>query len=202
MILKPKHTHLNPPALLYKRYLDITTYFNSSYSDKNILYMTSDTICWFYDKSINNFVQYTQQETHSINAVNISSTTGVYIEGVGIFLYSDGEWTLTDTTPNLLYKGNSQTIFKGQKSVFYRKDYFDYVVITDVNVGEEQAIKGLITDLETFDIKFSNDELKIDNDDIVQIDDKLYIVSDLSYKILRLPKPIKYYYCTLTKLKV
>lgn len=202
MSLKPKSTHLNPPAILYKRYLDISTYFDASYSDKNILYMTSDTLYWFYDKSINNFVEYTQQETHSINAVSITSTTGVYIEGVGIFLYSNGEWELTDTTPNLLYKGNSQTIYKGQKSVFQRKDYFDYTIISDINIGEEQAIKGLITDLESFDIKFSYDDLKIDNEDIVQIDNKLYMVSDLKYKILRLPKPLKYYYCTLTKLKV
>ena len=50
-------------------------------------------------------------------------------------------------------------------------------------------------------VYFSSNE-NIKDDDIIQIENEIYIVSESQYKVIRLPKPYKTYFCTLTRLKI
>ena len=91
-------------------------------------------------------------------------------------------------------------IGKQQRSYFINSGTFDYCYIGDINNVEEQYIKGLNVEYTTFDIKTDSD-LPINNDDIAIVDGVPYMISDVSYKTIRLPKPMRYTYCTLTELK-
>ena len=71
-----------------------------------------------------------------------------------------------------------------------------------INENQEQIGKGLISDNKSFDIKYTDDEIDIKDDDIIQIENEIYIVSESQYKVIRLPKPYKTYFCTLTRLKI
>lgn len=91
-------------------------------------------------------------------------------------------------------------IGKQQRSYFINSGTFNYCYIGDINNVEEQYIKGLNVEHLTFDIKTETD-LPLNDDDIAIIDGVPYIISDISYKTIRLPKPLRYTYCTLTELK-
>ena len=91
-------------------------------------------------------------------------------------------------------------IGKQQRSYFINSGTFNYCYIGDINNVEEQYIKGLNVEYITFDIKTETD-LPLNDDDIAIIDGVPYIISDISYKTIRLPKPLRYTYCTLTELK-
>lgn len=91
-------------------------------------------------------------------------------------------------------------IGKQQRSYFINSGNFDYCYVGDINNVEEQYIKGFNVEFTTFDIKTETD-LPLNNDDIAIIDGVPYIISDVSYKTIRLPKPLRYTFCTLTELK-
>lgn len=97
-------------------------------------------------------------------------------------------------------------IDKQQKVYYLNKGEFDYCINGDINVVNQQIIKGLNFEFKTFEIKTSSD-LGLGNQDIVKLLNEetntyeYYITSDINYKTIRLPKPMKYTFCTLTQLK-
>lgn len=97
-------------------------------------------------------------------------------------------------------KLKNDKISQQQRSYFIDSGNFDYCYIGDINNVEEQYIKGFNVEFTTFDIKTETD-LPLNNDDIAIIDGVPYIISDVSYKTIRLPKPLRYTFCTLTELK-
>ena len=91
-------------------------------------------------------------------------------------------------------------INKQQRSYFLNDGYFNFAYMGDINRVEQQVIKGLNVEYITFDVKTDTDK-KITEEDVVQIETELYMVSNVSYKTIRLPKPMRYQRFTLTQLK-
>lgn len=203
MFLKPKSTHLNRCALHYRKIIDIATTYSAEVIYKATI--NADTFyCYIFDRTIEDFVKI-NNDTNAIFPIPVSNTimlsyNGYYFEYDFVNLVWDKK--PLDENKLILPVNNAWNSRTNQIGYYVRDREFDYTLVSDVNKSEEQLIKGLVVDLETFDIKFSDDNLHMENEDIVQIKNDLYVVSDLSYKILRSPKELIYYFCTLTKLKV
>ena len=153
---------------------------------------------------------------------NNTSLNGKFISLSSVEIrYNDGSTTITDTTfyktlPDyekfLAFQLNKVVvrpyqeilnvggINKQQRSYFLNNGFFNYTYISDISKVEQQYIKGLNVEYKTFDIKTDSD-MAFSEEDIVQIDNELYIISNIMYKTIRLPKPIKYTLFTCTLLK-
>lgn len=198
MFYKPKHTYLDQPALHYKKVIDIALYTN--------------TKTYYYYGSLVNRLYYTFDiEAETFKEVDACSGEGieiipvlyVYRFGNKYFGYNlDHEWFVLDYSVDNFIEIYADKQYRNQKNAYVKDRFFDYVRISDVNESEEQIIKGLITPTKSFDIKYYDDDIKLRDDDIVQIGNELYFVSETSYKEIRLPKAHKTYFCTLTRLKV
>ena len=202
MFLKPKHTYLDKPALHYKKVIDIAKYLNTTYYYYYEKYVEGVLTGFYYifDRETQMFIKV---DSCSGSRIDIIPTIMVYGYDNKYFGYDpDNEWIVLDYTPNNFIEIYSDKEYRNQKNIYVKDRFFDYTIISDVNENEEQIIKGLITPTKSFDIKYYDDDLKLRDDDIVQIDNELFFVSETSYKQLRLPKAHKTYFCTLTKLKV
>ena len=205
MFLKPKTTFLDAKALRYKRIIDIGVSYNTKvyyyYDDPN----TSNEYVYVFDRDKQDFVQIEDAHIQSDYEISLSSTD-YYTFGDYMFNYdiTQFKWTKSpiDSSVVSINIQNADNRRERQMTRYIKDREFDYTIVSDVNDSEEQIIKGLITERETFDIRYSDDDLNLRDSDIVQIENGLYKVSDINTKILRLPKKLKYYFCTLTKLKV
>lgn len=205
MFLKPKTTFLDAKALRYKRIIDIGISYNTQtyyyYDDPN----TQKEYYYVFDRDKQDFVQIEDAHIQSDFEISLSSTD-YYTFGDYMFNYNitQFKWTKSpiDSSVVSINIQNADNRRERQMTRYIKDREFDYTIVSDVNDSEEQIIKGLITERETFDIRYSDDDLKLRDSDIVQIENGLYKVSDINTKILRLPKKLKYYFCTLTKLKV
>ena len=205
MFLKPKTTFLDAKAIRYKRIIDIGVSYNTKvyyyYDDPNTL----NEYVYVFDRDKQDFVQIEDAHIQSDYEISLSSTD-YYTFGDYMFNYdiTQFKWTKSpiDSSVVSINIQNADNRRERQMTRYIKDREFDYTIVSDVNDSEEQIIKGLITERETFDIRYSDDDLNLRDSDIVQIENGLYKVSDINTKILRLPKKLKYYFCTLTKLKV
>ena len=200
-MLKPKHTYLDQPALHYKKIIDIAKYLNGmvhyyiTYGDSFKNYI--------YDKTQQEFVDadtdFLNGQGVLISAANTYNFRDKYYT-YDIVNYEWNEIAQADIIGNIvdIYDGST---YKGQKSRYIKDRFFDYTIVSDVNENVEQIHKGLFTSNKSFDIRYYDDDIKIEDDDIVQIGNELFFVSESSKKIIRMPKPYTTYFCTLTKLK-
>lgn len=203
-MLKPRHTYLDQPALHYKKIIDIAKYLNSmvhyyiSYGDSYKNYI--------YDKTQQAFVD---ADTDTLNGQGVLiSTTNIYNFGDKYFMYDNVNYQWIEKTqqeieglPEEIVDIYNGSTYKGQKSRYIKDRFFDYTIVSDVNENVEQIHKGLFTSNKSFDIRYTDDDINIEDDDIVQIGNELFFVSESSKKIIRMPKPYTTYFCTLTKLK-
>ena len=202
MFLKPKHTYLDQPALHYKKIIDIAEYFNSN---PHFYFPNGDSYKnYVFDKTTETFID---ADTDWLAGY------GILIDGTATYRYNN-KYFKYDTT-NLIWTTITQNqatetiltvynnnMYKGQKNRYIKNRYFDYTIVSDINENQEQIGKGLISDNKSFDIKYTDDEINIKDDDIIQIENEIFIVSESQYKVIRLPKPYKTYFCTLTRLKI
>ena len=210
MFLKPKHTYLDQPATHYKKVIDLTKYLMTEtyyyYTD------STGTYVYYYDRENKRFVKTDSANGTGIllvkntckymidNEVWYYNVISVTIHGVTTLQHS---WQHTSLFSPLSEQNIiSATDYKGQKNRYFRNGTFTYTIVSDINESITQAHKGLISKNKSFDIKYTDDEINIEEDDIILIDNELYFVSEASYKIIRLPKPYKTYFCTLTKLNI
>ena len=194
MFLKPKHTYLDQPALHYKKVIDLTKYLLAP----TYYYYTSGSVnkLYVYDRDKKEFVLI---ESDYGNGIAIDTTKKYTIDNV-YWQYNSvllkWEQVSVDSAEDII----TALDYRNQKNRYIKNKAFDYIVISEINESAEQIHKGLISQHKSFDIKYTDDDVYIDDDDIVQIDNELFMVSDSSYKIVRLPKPYKTYFCTLNRL--
>lgn len=88
-----------------------------------------------------------------------------------------------------------------QTNKYYKAGTFDFMVRGSIGSSDTQPIKGNIMHLRSLEIKYFDDSIHIDHDDLVVIDGHLYGVEELSYDIKRSPKPYTVYFATLNNIK-
>ena len=92
-------------------------------------------------------------------------------------------------------------IARYQTNKYYLAGSFDYMIRGSIGSSDTQPIKGNIMHLRSFEIKYFDDSIHIDHDDLVVIDGQLYGVEELAYDIKRSPKPYTIYFATLNNIK-
>lgn len=92
-------------------------------------------------------------------------------------------------------------IARYQTNKYYLVGSFDYMIRGTISSSDTQPIKGNIMHLRSFEIKYFDDDIHIDHDDLVVIDGHLYGVEELAYDIKRSPKPYTVYFATLNNIK-
>ena len=92
-------------------------------------------------------------------------------------------------------------IARYQTNKYYLAGSFDYMIRGSINSTDTQPIKGNIMHLRSFEIKYFDDRINRDHDDLIVIDGHLYGVEDLAYDVKRSPKPYTVYFATLNNIK-
>lgn len=98
------------------------------------------------------------------------------------------------------YQLQSSSIGKYQINQYYYNGSFDFMIRGDIEKAEVQYIKGLITPTTSFEIRTFDDSVKLDHDDLVVIDGRLYAIESVSVTQKRVPKKFNIYYATLTSI--
>lgn len=91
-------------------------------------------------------------------------------------------------------------IAKYQTNKYYYAGSFDYMIRGTIGQMDTQYIKGNILHLRSFEIKYFNDYINLDHDDLVVIDGHLYVVGETPYDEKRSPKPYRVYFATLNNI--
>lgn len=87
-----------------------------------------------------------------------------------------------------------------QTNKYYYVDSFDFMKKGSTDRIETQPIRGLITPLESFQIRTFDDNIDLDHDDLVVIDGKLYAIESIEVVEKRVPKKFRIYFATVTSI--
>jgi hypothetical protein len=197
MYYKPKHTYLDKPALHYKKIIDLAKYNNTQ-----VYFNVYNEEYYIYDReTTNGFVKLDEKPNGQEIWVSPLVT---YCFGDKYYYYGNDETWKTISQEDIygsVITITDSNVYKGQKNRYIKDREFDYTTISDINESEQQIHKGLISSTKSFDIRYTDDDINLKDEDIVQIENELFFVSECSYKIVRLPNPYKTYFCTLTRIK-
>ena len=200
MKLKPKTTTLSPRALVYKRFTNIEKSFND-----NVVYLVmSGSSYWYFDYQALQFIK-----IESLQLPFKGKVFYIYPDDNPIFNYNGNlfqyntekkQWEQLQSadvaTLDLLYNN----IGKYQTNRYYYTGSFTYMMKTDEEGTTVQYVKGNITPLTTFSIKYFNDYINLSQDDLVVIEGRLYSVENPERVHKHMPKGYYVYYATLNSI--
>ena len=204
MKMKPKSTVHNPKALVYRRFIGLeksinlqTVYFTVIESK----YWTFDVVNLQFDELESSLVP----TSSSIVEIPIATTDGVHYNMVVLsyqnkyFTYLSRKWQQVEELLNgiTLLSAKFGNIGKYQTNKYYYVGSFDYMVKGSIEGTTSQYIKGNIIPLTSMNIKYFNDEINLNVDDLVVIGKKLFSVENPETTMKMQPKPLKIYFATL-----
>lgn len=154
-----------------------------------------------YYKKISNFVEVKEEDIHfPANIISVESgETHLQYKNI-YFVYENGEWRTADYDDEELLSAKYSNIAKYQTNRYYHAGSFNFMVKGSVDSSETQPIKGNIMNLTSFVIKYYDDDINIDHDDLVVVGKRLYSVSEPTFDMKMLPKPYKIYFATLNSI--
>lgn len=91
-------------------------------------------------------------------------------------------------------------IGKYQFNQYYFTGSFDFTIMGDTEGSTIQPVKGLITPLKTFNIKYYSDYANLSPDDLVVINNGLYSVESPDSVVKWQPRPLRIYNATLNNI--
>mgnify|MGYP007068155005 CR=1 FL=1 len=199
MRLKPKSTVFNPRALVYKRFigleqsLNITTVYNT----------VSDGKVWAFDNQLLQFIEL-DYDIPDANLVQVTDATTVLGYQGNYFKYMDtttGWVKVEDIVAGAsLLSATFNNIARYQTNKYYFSGSFDYMIKGSESISTTQFIKGNITPLRSFNIKYYSDDIKLTPDDLVVIGSNLYSVESCEVVRKMLPRPFNIYFATLNSI--
>lgn len=194
MKLKPKNTTLNRRALLYRRYTDL----QKSASLVRV-YKTEDGKLWLFDVDEMDFTLLDNDIVVDKSAIQIvtAATTLGYLGT--IFKYVGGEWTKIDATTSTL-TARFGDIAKYQLNKYYYVTSFSYMASGSIAGDTIQPIKGNIMPLATKTIKFFDDNVGLQVDDLLVIGGRLYSVESISADMKHQPRDYFIYFADLNSI--
>ena len=204
MILKPKKTSFNAPAVVYRR----VTRLERTRTEQTVFSCVadnSDLYYYIFDSELNDFVVIDPTEiVGEYTTRSVTSTNQYFQNGSDYFHWNTTthEWAKTQNLPATytLNPAGYSNIAKYQKNVYVYAGTFDYVITGEVAGTKVQPIKGNIMPLKSMNIKYYNDFINLDEEDLVVVNGALYAVESPDYVIKHMPRPYKIYYATLTSI--
>lgn len=210
MRLKPRSTMLNPRALLYKRYTQVQSSVTAS-QNGNTVYRTVDNKYWAFDYASKSFIEI-DPETYGI-------TTSIVINDSYCIKYTDttilnksyyyqynrrNGWKMFDTQPSGVPETvgtlKSSTIGNYQINNYYYSGSFDYSIKGSITGNTIQRLRGNIIPVKSLDIKYYNDYVVVEPDDLIVIEKQLFAVESVEQEHKHNPRDFTIYYATLNSI--
>ena len=199
MRFKPKSTVFNPRALVYKRFigleqsLNITTVYNT----------VSDGEVWAFGSQLVQFIEL-NYDIPDANLVQVTDAeTALSYQG-NYFKYMDTKtgWKKfsTDGEALVLLSATFNNIARYQTNKYYFSGSFDYMIKGSESISTTQFIKGNITPLRSFNIKYYSDDIKLTPDDLIVIENNLYSVERCEVVRKMQPRAFNIYFATLNSI--
>lgn len=227
MILKPKKSNLNDPAILFKRW----SVPNTARVVKNIdnIYKTdyivdaenSITQYWSFSTEDLSFNLVDYDNLEQIQKDNIVEFTPT-LENPLVYTYSGGanayylvyvneqtEWRFNhyDTIDNIattyeildakLEYNDKQ--YRYSKNLYYNAGYFDYITTGSIDNTITQPVKGLMLPTTAKTIR-TDDDIDIQEQDLAVIDGRLYGIESVEISQKKMPRPYNIQYLTLNNI--
>lgn len=203
--MKFKSTTKQPKALLYKRFIGLEKSINLAAvyytaSGANFLYWTFDYVS----------LEFSQVNKYFVNAGSnivfvLQNTILQYQNTYFRYNFDNNVWEKT-TNPASgtfdieLLSATFNNISKYQTNKYYFVGSFDFMIKGSVEGTNAQFIKGNIIPLTSFNIKYFDDDIQLNQDDLVVIDKHLYSVENPETDIKYNPKPYKIHFATLNSI--
>lgn len=204
MRLKFKSTTKQPKALLYKRF----TAIENSYGFSTV-YETFDNKVWLFDSEAddmsNPFVIVTESLPPEVKVIMVADDT-VVLQYQNLFYHymvgADETASWKEITPSsedgiTLLSASFGNISRYQTNKYYYVGSFDYMIKGSISGTETQYIKGNIMPLQSLNIKYFTDDIKLDQQDLVVIEGRLFSVENPETDIKYNPKKYKIHFATL-----
>lgn len=205
MFLKPKSTVMNPRALVYKRFTQINT---STVNPTYYVVVDGAQYANFYVFDVNTESFLLAGDTEEFAVATINSPRVVLTPADTYLQYKDKYYTATRQGEIVQVSGTTGTqaqllsvkfgsTAKYQTNKYYYAGSFDYTVRGASEGSTTQTIKGMITPLTSFNIKYFNDAVDLKPDDLVVIGKHLYSVESPEKEHKHMPKDYYVYFATL-----
>lgn len=118
-----------------------------------------------------------------------------------LFRYLEGWRVVTEHEDGInLLSAKFNNIAKYQTNRYYYVGSFDYMVKGTESGGITQPIKGSEMPLLSLNIKHFNDDIRLTEDDLVVIDNRLFSVEAPEQVFKRQPKKFGVYFATLNSI--
>lgn len=203
-LLKPRKTTFNPKLAVYRRFtrieksLSLKILFKCPKQNSNFDYFAFD-----YDNQ--HFVKVNDNVPSNVQLVTITSSSQIFQSGTNYFYWDTVhyKWQKTTTLPvgyTSLANAGFSNIGRYQTNTYYFVGSIDYIITGEVAGTKTQPIKGNIMPLTSMNIKYYDDYLNLDEEDLVVVDGHLYSVESPDYSIKHSPRPYKIYYATLNSI--
>lgn len=111
-----------------------------------------------------------------------------------------GAWINKSFTIGATLDKHFANVGKYQFNQYYFTGSFDFTIMGDTEGNTIQPVKGLITPLKTFNIKYYSDYANLSPDDLVVINNGLYSVESPDCSVKWQPRPLRIYYATLNNI--
>ena len=198
MRFKPKSTVFNPRALLYKRFIGLEQSLNTT-----TIYKTADKKMWAFDNQLLQFIELNNAIPNA-KIVQVNDATTVLEYQGNYFKYMDTKtgWVKVEdiVAGASLLSATFNNIARYQTNKYYFSGSFDYMIKGSESISTTQFIKGNITPLRSFNIKYYSDDIKLTPDDLIVIENNLYSVERCEVVRKMQPRPFNIYFATLNSI--
>lgn len=127
----------------------------------------------------------------------------IYVGKRHTYSYENGSFNMVDgiILPNSEFlSAKFGNIARYQTNKYYFVGSFDYMIRGSIEGTTTQHIKGNIMPLTSLNIKYFNDDIELNVDDLVVIEDHLFSVENPETTQKRMPKAFKVHFATLNSI--
>lgn len=179
-----------------------------TFSNNNIFhYYHIGTKIWFYDNTLltNQMVELEYSPTMALIGESMIAvdTSKIYVGQDHTYKIQDNDFVIADGTilpDSEFLSAKFGNIARYQTNKYYFVGSFDYMIRGSIEGTTTQHIKGNIMPLTSMNIKYFNDDIDLDVDDLVVIGDHLYSVENPETTQKRMPKAFKVHFATLNSI--
>lgn len=199
MRMKPKSTVKNPRALVYRRF----TGLEKSLNLQSVYLTLIDSTYWTFDNQTLTFNKIARDLiSQESNVVRVTEYQTILTYLGKYFRYTGVGWEEVENVRESvqLLSATFNNVAKYQTNKYYYVGSFDYMVKGSVEGTTTQFIKGNIIPLTSMNIKYFDDSIKLNPDDLVVIEGKLFAVENPETVRKMQPKAFNIYFATLNSI--
>lgn len=225
MIMKPTKTYgADKTAIIYKKFIESQKIYEYTITNTtlNVVVMVDSVLYGVFKIENGEMTQYSYVD--AVSLINDTDATLYYLTAKNqVVLYKDNTTTKFFRLKKLItgdtisensatfeestdtYKGTLLSEFKNlltsiETYKYYKFNSFNYMQEGDIKIGNSQIIKGHITKSKYMDIRWDNDNVDLEEDDLLVIGNEVWQVGEITIRERHSLVDYRSYYTTLTLL--